>query len=420
MSHPWRSKGEKRTVVWSQEMPEEVIHYLRDMQDAVKYALQVAYRDALRDERHRIPSPILLRREIRDWFYSKYDYARHHINPVCRTAVAMLRSYRKNHHGELRIPEVKRLATRTDGELFRVVDGRVRITLRPNRYVWLPVNTKDKHYEEYSQGRASELLITDKKVCLTFIVGDGMKPLGSRFMAQDLNFRSVDSTNVLLSGQPSLTGVETRSLKEIVRIQNDFSRRRKMLQTHVRNPQKRAKKLGETRGRQRNRVVDALHKLSTRMVRENPDASFVFEDLRGIRKTGGEKKSRRFRTYLNRWPYRLYQSMVEYKSPKRTVYVSPRGTSSECPVCGGRLKHPTWAVSRCVKCGADYGRDRLASLAILCRGLRLCGRPFAVSADWQQMKDEYLYPGGTPGAVGAGGTDAASAPNLDAYTEVHV
>ena len=227
-------------------MPEEVIHYLRDMQDAVKHALQVAYRDALRDERHRIPSPILLRREIRDWFYSKYDYARHHINPVCRTAVAMLRSYRKNHHGELRIPEVKRLATRTDGELFRVVDGRVRITLRPNRYVWLPVNTKDKHYEEYSQGRASELLITDKKVCLTFIVGDGMKPLGSRFMAQDLNFRSVDSTNVLLSGQPSLTGVETRSLKEMVRIQNDFSRRRKMLQTHVRNPQKRAKKLGET------------------------------------------------------------------------------------------------------------------------------------------------------------------------------
>jgi len=46
-----------------------------------------------------------MRREVREWFYSHYDYARHHINPVCRTAVAMLKSYRKNNHGKLRIPE---------------------------------------------------------------------------------------------------------------------------------------------------------------------------------------------------------------------------------------------------------------------------------------------------------------------------
>lgn len=66
------------------------------MQDAIKYTLQVAYRDAVNDEQHSIPSPITLRKEIREWFYSRYSYARHHINPVCRTAVAMLRSYRKN------------------------------------------------------------------------------------------------------------------------------------------------------------------------------------------------------------------------------------------------------------------------------------------------------------------------------------
>jgi hypothetical protein len=29
-----------------------------------------------------------------------------------------------------------------------------------------------------------------------------------------------------------------------------------------------------------------LHKLSTKVVRENPDAAFVFEDLKGIRKAG--------------------------------------------------------------------------------------------------------------------------------------
>jgi len=425
VSHPWKSKGEKRTIVWYYEPPEEVVEYLKDMQDAIKYTLQVAYRMTLRDEKHRLlPSPIALRREVREWFYSRYDYARHHINPVCRTAVAMLRSYRKNHHGELRIPEVKRLAMRIDGELFKVVEDKARITMQPNNYVWIPINTSNKHYQEYSKGRASELLITDTKICLTFIVRGEEKPLGNRLIAQDLNFKSVDSTKASLSSsQPSLTSVDNQSLKEIVRIQNDFSRRRRALQRHVKNPKKRAKKLRETRGRQRNRVKDALHKLSTRTVRENPDASFVFEDLRGIRKTSdGAKKSKKLRMYLNRWPYRMYQSMVDYKPDNRTVYVSPRGTSSKCPVCGGKLEHPVWAVSRCVKCGVDYGRDRLASLAILCRDIRLCGQPFTVSADayWKALRDEYLYPSAVPDSWRAGWTEPSSAPNLGVYTKIHV
>ncbi|MEM0117976.1 MAG: transposase, partial [Conexivisphaerales archaeon] len=296
---------------------------------------------------------------------------------------------------------------------------------QPNRYVWLPVNATNKHYGEYSKGRVAELLITDKKVCLTFVVGEERKPLGKKFVAQDLNFKTVESTKASLDGvQLSIDSVKTELLSHIVQIQNDFSRRRRALQLHLKNPQKRIKKLKETRGRQRDRIRDALHKLSTKMVRENPGASFIFEDLKGIRRTSrGAKKSRKLRTYLNRWPYRLYQSMVEYKSRNRTIYVSPRGTSSECPVCGGgRLKHPAWAMSKCRTCGVDYDRDRLASLAILCRGLRLCGQPFAVSADasWQQMRSEYLHTLSRPDAERAGWTDAASAPNLGVYTKIHV
>ena len=418
MSHPWKSRGEKKTLVWRYWPSDEVIRYLTDMQEAIRYALQVAYRDTVRDGKHILPSPIQLRREIRDWFYSRYVYARHHVNPVCRTTVSMLRSYRRNHHGDLKIPEVKRLAMRIDTELFKIVDGGIRVTLRPNKYVCLPINTKNKHYEEYGRGRASELLITNRKVCLTFVVNDGKKPLGEELMASDLNFKSLDTTTATKDGGTvKVTGVKSESLRRVVQIQNDFSRRRRMIQLHVKNPRKRMEKLSETRGRQRNRVVDELHKLSTKLVKENPGASFVFEDLKGIRRNGGEKRSRKFRTYLNRWPYRMYQSMVDYKSPKKTMYVSPRGTSSECPACGGRLEHPAWAISRCAKCGVDYDRDRLASLAILCRGLHLWGYPFTPSADasWQSLRDEYLYAGSRPDAVRAGWTEAANAPNGNAY-----
>ena len=99
-------------------------------------------------------------------------------------------------------------------------------------------------------------------------------------------------------------------------------------------------------------------------------ARFGFEDISGIRKSG-DCKGKEFRTSLNRWPYRLYQKMIGYKSPFKTVYVNPRGTSSECPVCGGKLKHPSWGISRCERCGAVYDRKGLVSLAIVGRGLRL-------------------------------------------------
>ncbi|MBM5805069.1 MAG: IS200/IS605 family element transposase accessory protein TnpB [Candidatus Verstraetearchaeota archaeon] len=247
------------------------------------------------------------------------------------------------------------------------------------------------------------------------------KPLGSRFVASDLNFNTIDSTVASKEGETvKLRQARTEPIGRIARIQNDFSRRRRRIQLHIKNPKKRAKKLKETRGRQRNRIRDALQKLSAEQVRENPGASFVFERLTRIRENDNAK-SKKLRTYLNRWPYRMYQSMVEYKSTFRTVYVSPGGTSSRCPVCGGKVRHPAWAVSRCEKCGADYGRDRLSSLEILLRGMRLCGQPFAVSADasWRLMRDEYLYAPAVPDGWRAGWTEAANAPNGNVYENIH-
>ncbi len=410
MNHPWRSKGGKRTIAWGYEPSEATVKYLQDMRDAINYSLQLAYRIIVRDKERRIPSPIILRRETRDWFNSRYDYARHHINPVCRAATGIIRSYRKNHHGELRIPDVQRLAMRIDTELFRIMDDKIRVTLQPNQYVWLPLNTANKHYQEYNRGRPSELLITDRKICLTFTITDDNKPIGGRFVGSDLNFSTIDSTTVIANSTPSLEDVKTTPITQITRIQNDFSRRRRQIQLHVKNPQKRERKLRETRGRQKNRINDTLHKLSTETVKANPGTSHIFENLKGIRK-GGKNKGKRFRMHLNRWPYRLYQSMVEYKSPNRTLYVNPRGTSSECPVCSDKLKHPAWEISKCDTCGVDYARNKLSSLEIVQRGLRLCGQPFAVSADasWMAKKNEYLY---TPAKDrGAGGTEPSNAPN---------
>ena len=258
--------------------------------------------------------------------------------------------------------------------------------------------------------RLSEVLITDRIVSLSFSIEEN-KTAGEELMGTDLNFSTVDFT-VIDRETMEITAVKTLPIVEMAKIQNDFSRRRRKLQKHLRNPQKRKKKLKQTRGRQQNRVKDAMHKLSSRMVKEHPGSSFILEDLRNIRNTT-KPQSKKLRTYLNRWPYNQFQRMIEYKSHYKTIYVNPEGTSSECPVCGGKVKHPTWKISRCENCGRDYDRDRLASLAISLRGLDLCGDPFPVSAiaSVPSRMDEYLYTRNQSEISGADGTEMAYVSN---------
>ncbi|MEM3265531.1 MAG: hypothetical protein QXH07_06210 [Thermoplasmata archaeon] len=142
----------------------------------------------------------------------------------------MLRSYKKNHHGELRIPVVKKLEMRIDGELFKVEGYKVRVTLQPGHYAYVPINTENKHFLEYSKGKASELLLTDNFVCVTFTISEK----DPSFVAQDLNFSTIDSTFATVNaGRPALKGTDTQSISNIAHIQNYFSRMRKSLQKHI-------------------------------------------------------------------------------------------------------------------------------------------------------------------------------------------
>ena len=405
MSHAWASSGEKRTIWWYYEPSDQIVDYLKDMRDAVHFGLLKA--EELRRTKGKIPSPIDLRREIKPWFDSTYNYAKHHINPVCRSSVAILRSFRKNRKGK-KYPEAKKMAMRLDSELVKLQEGFIRITIRPHEYEYIPVNDKHAKYGEYSQYGISELLLTDRKVVISFKKPD-YKEIREKKIGIDVNFRNLSMT-IITSGK--VEKVMEESTSNIVKIQNDYSRRRKKAQKHVKNPQKRQRKLKEARGRQGNRVKDALHKTSAKLVEENPDATFVVEDLTNIRKTA-HPESKELRTYLNRWPYAEFLRMLDYKSPNKVIKVNPRGTSSECPVCGEKVKHPTWKMSRCENCDRDYDRDRLASLAISLRGLDLCGDPFPVSAESSvpSVMDEYLYVRKQPDLSEAGSTETAHDPN---------
>ena len=375
MTHPWKSTDEKRTIVFSYSPGNNIIQYLTDMRDLINRAIINAYAMAKSDN-NQIPSPIVLRRSLKNYYDNNIDYAKHHINPACRTAIAILRSYKKNNNGELRIIKAERLAMRIDSELIKIENNRLRITLKPHEYEYIDIVDKNKKFNEYSKYKLSEVLLTDSKVCITFRTGTLNKPvMEDNIIGFDLNFKSVDYTIIKNN---EIVETNTIDTSDIAKTQRDYARKRTKIQKHIKNPAKRDRKLREAGNRQKNTVRDKIQKLTTEIVNDNSDKTFVFEDLTDIKKKGkknnnkkyknnkdskaiNEKsnknknhKNKRFRTDINRWPYRLFQKLIDYKSKNRTLYVNPEGTSSECPVCGGKLRHPIWKESKCINCGVTF------------------------------------------------------------------
>jgi len=267
MNHLWKSLRQKRTIAIRYEPSAQLLSYLSDMRDATRMALAHALVDAKLND-GKIPSPIRLRKKTRPWFVSSMPYARHHINPVCSKAVALLRAYRKRHK-RLGLPSLEKLSMRIDGELFKMTrdedDGQVtiRVTIRPHEYEHIKFRPNHKKWDAYSKGRLGEITLTDSRLLLTFVKGLATKPLGDQLVGVDLNFATVDCTPIDGGHQKMMIRHPvTIPTGNIEHIQDSFSRRRRRLQLHVRNPEKRARKLEETRGRQRCRVRDALQKLT--------------------------------------------------------------------------------------------------------------------------------------------------------------
>jgi len=91
----------------------------------------------------------------------------------------------------------------------------------------------------------------------------------------------------------------------------------------------------------------------------------VLEDLDKLRENN--KRGRKFNKRLGLWFYRRIQFCVEYEARERNlevVRINPRGTSSKCPTCGGKLVECGHRALRCRKCGFVGDRDAIAVMNI--------------------------------------------------------
>jgi len=161
-----------------------------------------------------------------------------------------------------------------------------------------------------------------------------------------------------------------------------FEKRRAKLQSHKdKGSSKAGLKLRRLSGKQKNYVRTRMWQIANEIVKlaKQFKANIAIERLKHLRKRKGEwnKKSRR---KVNRIPYRFFRHALKCVAEREGVIVEeikPDYTSQTCPRCGhvGKENWKGYTYFKCVKCGYEADRDRVASLNISLRAAPKVGFP---------------------------------------------
>lgn len=124
-------------------------------------------------------------------------------------------------------------------------------------------------------------------------------------------------------------------------------------------------------GREKAVTQEIMHIASKRLVNfaESVNArAIVMEDLTGIRNTKSNQKQI---ARNNRWPYALFEFLVNYKSKAVGIgldHVSARYTSQSCPKCGFTDKNNRKGLQfKCIECNYRDNSDRIGASNIALR-----------------------------------------------------
>lgn len=161
-----------------------------------------------------------------------------------------------------------------------------------------------------------------------------------------------------------------KSEKELIRLQKEVSRKK----NGSSNRRKAIKQLSKKHKKVSEQRKDFLHKLSTKLIRENQSVSVENLNIRGMVKNHKLAKS------ISDAGWGMFKIMLEYKSKwygREYIEVSARNTSKICNLCGNVNDDMNLSVRewKCSLCGTLHNRDVNASINIKERGHRFstCG-----------------------------------------------
>jgi putative transposase len=165
----------------------------------------------------------------------------------------------------------------------------------------------------------------------------------------------------------------TFSLKELYSLKFGMELKRSKIQSFASKHGKKGKELlRKYSHRERNRVLDYVHKFVDKLLEIYPVTTFAVEKLnkQEMFRDANDKLSKR----ISRTVWRTIHRVLKYKAPLYGSFVkevSPHLTSKSCPRCGW-VSRKVGRIFKCERCGFTLDRQLNASLNIY---LKMCGFP---------------------------------------------
>lgn len=302
--------------------------------------------------------------QVYGYFKQRYALHTHYILNACESAFAILRNYKRRG----RRPYAKHRFLKLDNQTYQLPYMLLKIPVKPRQFINIPLIGGEYQLSFLRDAtlKRGSITITDSTILITFSrTAEEIKPRGA--IAYDLNERNV-------------TGVATTSntpiifdTSKVAYVKQEYSMiKQNVKRSDVRIRRKIFKKYGE---RQRNRVKQALHIISKKIIQHAKEnrLAIVMEKLIHIRKSmrKGNGQGANLRRRLNSWSFRELESQIEYKARWEGIpveYVRASGTSQTCSNCGFINHALTYEREWiCPNCGIHLNRDLNASVNLLRR-----------------------------------------------------
>lgn len=292
--------------------------------------------------------------------------ASHYVDKAINDAYSILRGWKRRAEkgqASLRKPRLKKVYVRVKSTLRKVNGGSVRITVRPYEYVTF--SWSHKWFSKRVKGlELGEPIIKEDKVYLPFRYRlPWFTPLD--FLAIDSNLYTLDAYD----GEKFVTF----SLKELYSLKYGVELKRGRIQRFASKHGRKGKELlRKYSHRERNRVLDYIHKFVNSLLEMYPLTMFAVEKLnrQEMFKDANDSLSKK----ISRTVWRTIHRVLKYRAPLYGSFlkeVNPYHTSKSCPRCGW-VSRKVGRTFRCVRCGFTLDRQLNASLNIY---LKMCGFP---------------------------------------------
>jgi len=279
-----------------------------------------------------------------------------------REALAVVKSYLAS-GARGKTPVVRKLHMWLRKDAYRVRDGQLYIT---GGYKAKVVGIEERYKE--GEWREAKLVYRGGDMYLYIAVEiprpTPVEPRG--VIAVDINERFVYYSNsqwVKKVETPVEKAIQLRRLAESLQrkyssTHHGVERKSKRLQEKIRRLHKKARDIVEDWARKTAvRIVEEVRRQSYAVAVE--DLTGLIEAIRGLPKE--------HRTKLMLLAYRRLLWWIKWQAAKHgvvVVEVGPKGTSTTCPKCDGKMEEVGHRRMRCTVCGFEAGRDVVAVLNI--------------------------------------------------------